>query len=98
MALSKTRKKKYAAAVKKTAEGKKTVVARKAHTFEIINYSDGTATWKRRNDGFSVTELVGIATIIQQDMLELLRGALKQSLPVADRKAKNAPLIHKKGS
>lgn len=48
---------------------KKQVVNKKVYTIELIEYSDGTTTMNRTNDGFGAMELLGYLEYIQVDIV-----------------------------
>lgn len=63
--------------------------------FEVIHYEDGSSEMIRDNNGFSVIEMIGITTIIQNDLMTVFKGAFKLPKKVT-RTSTNSPLIHKK--
>ncbi len=78
------------------AKSKKTerkVKSIQKYTFEVIHYEDGYSTMSRNNDGFSVVELLGVVSIVQNNLLGLFESAIK---PADETKVKstNSPLIH----
>jgi hypothetical protein len=46
----------------------KTIKSEKTHTFKVIEYSDGSVSMQRENDGFTALELLGYMTHIQLDI------------------------------
>jgi hypothetical protein len=64
------------------------------YTFEIIHYEDGYSTMNRNNDGFSVIELLGVVSIVQNNLMGLFERAVKPNDEV-NINSTNSPLIHK---
>lgn len=64
------------------------------YTFEIIHYEDGYSVMNRSNEGFSVIEMLGISEIIKENLMSILKGAVKdtddQNITSCD-----SPIIHK---
>ncbi len=56
---------------------KKKVIKIKTWEFKWEEYSDGSSTLTRTNDGFNLFELAGLAEIAQQELIEQLKGNLK---------------------
>jgi hypothetical protein len=54
------------------AKKEKTIKSEKTHTFKVIEYSDGSVSMQRENDGFTALELLGYTTHIQLDIQERL--------------------------
>jgi Holliday junction resolvasome RuvABC DNA-binding subunit len=50
----------------------KTIKSEKSHTFKVIEYSDGSVSMQRENDGFTALELLGYTAHIQLDIQERL--------------------------
>lgn len=63
------------------------------YTFEIIHYEDGHSVMNRTNDGFSVMEMLGIASIINNNLMEVFESAIKPTSEV-NRNSTNSPLVH----
>lgn len=51
-----------------------TVIQRKIWTVEVLTNSDGTTTMNRTNDGFNISELMGLATFLQQELIKQWQG------------------------
>lgn len=58
-------------------------------TWDIFN--DGSTHLCRENDGFSVIELIGISTLITQDMNKIIENMME--FDSIERKSTNAKLI-----
>ena len=63
------------------------------YTFEIIHYEDGFSVMNRTNDGFSVIEMLGISSIINNNLMQVFESAFKPTDEV-NRNSNNSPLIH----
>lgn len=50
----------------------KTIVSQKTHMFRITEYSDGSVSMFRENDGFTAIELLGYTAHIQLDIQKRL--------------------------
>lgn len=51
----------------------------KEYKFEVIEYSDGSNTFRRTNLGFNIYELIGLTQITRSELLQELSG---QKLPI----------------
>ena len=56
---------------------RKKVIKTKTWEFKWEEYSDGSSTLTRTNDGFNLFELAGLAEIAQQELLQQFKGKLK---------------------
>lgn len=65
------------------------------YTFEIIHYEDDYSIMKRTNKGFSVVELLGIISIVQSDLMELMKQAVRLTDEI-NLFSTDSPIIHKK--
>ena len=63
------------------------------YTFEVIHYEDGHSTMNRSNDGFSVMEMLGVVSIVQNNLMNVFEQALKPNDEV-NVNSTNSPLIH----
>lgn len=73
---------------------KRKVIKKQSYTIEIIHYEDGSSVMNRANDGFSVIELLGITSLVNSDMCNLVENGLKPNLPTEiNRTAKNVKFI-----
>jgi hypothetical protein len=63
------------------------------YTFEIVHYEDGKSTMTRRNENFSVLELMGIASMIQGNLMKTFETVIT---PCEEKNltSVNSPLIH----
>lgn len=52
----------------------KVEVRKRAWTFTVIDYSDGSSKLTRVNDGFEIVELIGMASFTVQDLTNILLG------------------------
>ena len=73
----------------------KTEVKRQTYSFEVIQYSDGTARLDRKNTGFSILELLGISALVQHDMAVLIGEAMGTKIKEVTRTSEDSPIIHK---
>jgi hypothetical protein len=74
----------------------KKIKSKQTYTIETIHYEDGTALMKRVNDGYSVIEMIGLTTIIQNDLLDLYKKSFSKRLTKeVVRSSTNSPIIHK---
>ena len=64
------------------------------YTFEIIHYEDGHSVMNRTNEGFSVIEMIGISEIIKDNLMGILKGAVKDTNE-KNIKSSGSPVIHK---
>ena len=70
-------------------------VSKKIYTFEIVHYDDNSVVMNRFNDGFSVLEIMGITSLVNADMRELIKENLTVPKKV-NRVSKNSKFIYKK--
>ena len=70
-------------------------VSKKIYTFEIIDYDDGSSAMNRYNDGFSVIEIMGITSLVNGDMRQLIKDNFIVPKEV-NRVSKNSKFIDKK--
>jgi hypothetical protein len=64
------------------------------YTFEIIHYEDNHSVMNRTNEGFSVIEMIGISEIIKDNLMCILKGAVKDT-DEQIIKSSDSPIIHK---
>lgn len=64
------------------------------YIFEIIHYDDGYSVLNRTNEGFSVIEMLGVASIINNNLMEVFKSAITPTDEV-NINSTNSPLIHK---
>lgn len=69
-------------------------VIKKSYSIEVIVYDDNTVTVNRKNDGFSLTELLGTLAIAQNELLSLFSGNIKKQITETNRNSTDSPLIH----
>lgn len=74
---------------------KKTIQSRQKYTIEVIHYFDGSSELRRFNNGFSVTELIGLLSVAMRNLHEVYEGAFIPNVDKVNRKSKNSPLIRK---
>lgn len=55
----------------------KTVIKHKVWNVEIIEFSDGTSVMNRRNYGFNISELMGLASFLQMELVKQFDGDIK---------------------
>ncbi len=72
---------------------KKKIIKRKLYSVIVLYYSDGTAKMLRRNRGFSCVELLGILSLVKNNVLGLFNQAWKETEEV-DVKSSDSPLLH----
>ena len=72
----------------------KKIISHKKYTIEVISYEDGTTTMNRTNDGFSIVELLGITTMVQQHMLKVMEEHKNPNPDKINIQSKNSPLCH----
>ena len=70
-------------------------VSKKIYTFEIVHYDDGSSVMNRFNDGFSVMEILGITSLVNGDMRQLIKDNFIVPKKV-NRVSKNSKFIDKK--
>ena len=63
------------------------------YTFEVIRYEDGGAVMSRHNDGFSVMELLGMTSVINNHIHDVFKDALGP-VDKVNISSVNSPLIH----
>lgn len=63
------------------------------YTFEIIHYEDGHSVINRKNENFSVIEMIGISEIIKENVIGVFKGAIKPADEV-NIQSTNSPIIH----
>jgi hypothetical protein len=58
-------------------EVEKTVTFRQIYTIQYTEYSDGSRTLNRTNDGFNALELMGALETAQRDIRQQMLGLIK---------------------
>ena len=66
---------------------------KKTWTVEVTEYKDGTMNMSRSNDGFSVMELLGVTTMVQNHLLGLMES-IKDKPDSVNVSSTNSPVFH----
>ena len=53
------------------------VVSVKKYTVKVVNYSNGTESMHRTNDGFKPLEVLGLCEYISREAREMMAGRIK---------------------
>jgi hypothetical protein len=81
--------------MKATKDKEKKVKYIQRYTFKIIHYEDDTADIIRKNEGFSVVEMLGILEIVRSNLLKVFDKAVSKPQNVKIEST-GSPLIHPK--
>lgn len=65
---------------------------KKKYTIELTK-NDNQTIINRKNDVFSVVELLGILEIVKSDLLDLIKNHSKRTIDKTIRKSKNSKFI-----
>lgn len=65
------------------------------YTFEIVHYEDGYSVMNRTNEGFSVLELLGVSSMLTNQIIKVTEDAVKPTDEI-NINSTNSPFIHKK--
>ncbi len=74
------------------AEDKK-IRFKKSWTIEVIEYEDGSIDMNRNNEGFSVMELLGITSMVQNHLSQLM-DSMRTKPDNLNVSSTNSPIIH----
>jgi hypothetical protein len=58
----------------------KTVVKTQVWTITQKQYSDGSTSLERKNDGFYAIELFGLCEFIKAELIDTMRGVIKPTM------------------
>jgi hypothetical protein len=67
----------------------KEVSKKKVYNIEFIEYTDGSATMNRVNDGFTAVELLGHLEMIQMQIVKQMQGTMKKPTKITRKVVKN---------
>lgn len=76
------------------AKENKKIIQHRKYMVEVIDYDDGEIVINRTNDGFAIIELLGLLSMIQNDLFILLKGVIKVPEENIHRTSTNSPVIH----
>ena len=73
----------------------KKLVHERTYTITVKTYDDKSITWSRENKGFSIIELIGMLSVVDSDLKELIRNLTINKNGNADRNSTSSPLFHR---